>query len=85
MTDDIPNYHCKPDVKILDHDSDFERYMKNISQLTVETSHLPNKLITFNPSDPKSIDSLLSKHGPEGLYEISKVLRKAADYDMEVI
>ena len=39
-------------------------------------------VISFDPSDPKSVNELLSKHGPEGLYEIAGVLLKAADEDV---
>lgn len=42
-------------------------------------SRLPEEEIKFNPSDPKSVDELLGKFGPEGLYEIADVLKKAAD------
>ena len=39
-------------------------------------------VISFEPHDSDSVDSLLSKFGPEGLYEIADILKKAADDDM---
>jgi len=39
------------------------------------SSRLPDELISFNPSDKNSVDELLSKYGPEGLWEISTLLR----------
>jgi len=39
--------------------------------------------VSFDPNDPKSVDALLSKLGPEGLYEIANVLRKAAEEDVD--
>jgi len=45
-------------------------------------SRLPDSTISFNPSDPESVDLILSQFGPEGAYEIAKVLRLAADQDM---
>jgi hypothetical protein len=36
---------------------------------------LPNEVISFNPSDKFSLGELLSKYGPEGLWEISTSLR----------
>jgi len=44
---------------------------------------LSGRTITFEPHDPKSVDSLLGEFGPEGLYEIAEILRKAADEDMD--
>jgi hypothetical protein len=45
-------------------------------------SYLPTEEITFNPSDEKSIDSLLRKYGPECLCEIAEVLTNAAVEDI---
>jgi len=44
---------------------------------------LPNKVVSFNPSDPESLNLLLGKYGPEGLFEISDVLKRVALKDME--
>ncbi len=46
-------------------------------------SHLPDELISFNPSDPESIDKIHGKFGPEGLYEIGRVLQKIAMDDVD--
>ena len=45
-------------------------------------SSLPNEVISFNPSDPKSVDLILSKFGPEGAYEIAKILQEAVYKDI---
>ena len=44
---------------------------------------LPNEMISFNPSDPQSVDRILSKYGPEGAWEIAEVLQNAARFDMD--
>ena len=48
-----------------------------------EEAWLPKEDITFNPSDKESIDNLLSKYGPEGLWCIAKELEKAAMEDVD--
>ena len=45
-------------------------------------SRLPHSVIEFNPSDPKSVDTIISKYGPEVAYEIARILIKAADDDV---
>lgn len=39
---------------------------------------LPKESVSFNPSDSNDLQALLEKYGPEGLIEISDVLRDAA-------
>ena len=47
-----------------------------------QSSCLPNELISFNPSDKCSLGELLSKYGPEELWEISTLLRNICLEDM---
>jgi len=47
------------------------------------SSWLPDCEITFNPSDKKSVNMLLSKYGPEGLHEIAATLNNAANEDID--
>ena len=53
----------------------------NISEGGI-TSCLPDSTISFNPSEPESVDAILSEFGPEGAYEIAQVLLKAVDADI---
>jgi len=46
-------------------------------------NRLPNEMVSFNPSDVKSVKHLLAKYGPESLYEIANVLRSVALEDIE--
>lgn len=48
------------------------------------SEQLPNEVVYFNPSEPKSVDRLIYKHGPESVYEIAQVLIKAACDDMDI-
>ena len=41
-------------------------------------SPIPDEELCFNPSDPDSMDKLLSAYGPEALYEIGVHLQKIA-------
>lgn len=46
---------------------------------------LCGRVISFEPHNPESIDALLSEFGPEGLYEIVEILKKAADDDVSEV
>jgi len=52
-------------------------------QASCRTSRLPDEVVSFNPSSDKDLEKLLSKVGPEGLYEISWKLQKVAQADMD--
>lgn len=57
----------------------------NLSDIDADaetTSRLTGEVISFNPTDSRDVDKLLSQFGPEGLYEIADILEKAADEDM---
>jgi hypothetical protein len=47
-------------------------------------SRLPKEVVSFNPSVAESVDMLLFKYGPEGVYEMAQVLLKAACDDMDI-
>jgi len=55
----------------------------DISEHAAVKSHLPDEVIFFNPSNSKSVDALLSKYGPEGVFEIAEVLKKYAMEDVD--
>jgi hypothetical protein len=62
-------------------------YQPNLDAGQFERSWLPTEDITFNPSDQDSVDALMSKHGPEGIWMIAKVLQATAmaDYDAAMV
>jgi len=42
---------------------------------------IPNQNLIFNPCDPHSIQRLLTRFGPEVLFEIAKILESACLVD----
>lgn len=46
-------------------------------------SRIPDEVVSFNPNNLKSLDSLLAKYGPEALYEIGVKLQQIALADCE--
>jgi hypothetical protein len=42
----------------------------------------PNETVSFNPSDKASIEALLDKYGPEGVFEIASALNLAVARDI---
>ncbi len=67
---------------MIDNIVDMDEIKANFGEFCEPTSRLPDEIISFNPSDKGSIDKLLSKYGPEGVWEISDVLRKICMEDM---
>jgi hypothetical protein len=62
-------------------------YNGPIGSMTEEyspVSRLPKEVVSFNPSEAESVDMLLHKYDPEGVYEMVQVLLKAVCDDMGI-
>ena len=60
-----------------------QRLVGTLDDECARGSSLPTEVISFNPSDPDSVDVILSKYGPEGAFEIAEVLKQAALADVD--
>ena len=64
----------------------YENIDENIDEnieSAVSDGRLRGITVTVNPYNPESVDKLLGRVGPEGLYEIADILKRAADKDVE--
>lgn len=68
-----------PSLRLIFEEGEISRQM---NATNVSKTWLPCEVVSFDPSNAESVDRLLSKFGPEGLYEIARVLMQAADNDI---
>jgi len=54
----------------------------NVEASLNQTNYMPDETISFNPSQPADVEALLSKFGPEGLWEIGNLLIGIANDDI---
>lgn len=69
--------------------NDMDKIKSNIAALVDlleadrDSSYLPNRVVSFNPSNGGDIKELLHEVGPEGMFEIAGVLMKASQADID--